>query len=332
MIASDKLAAWLGSREQQIRSHAAVEQFVDEWSGGALMGQLEQELTFMPERTPQAMLAASRRFLDKMDDIEGMIAALIERSRADPFFLPPMTPLTSDLHSGLVLFHRPDLSIVFGVSSIEMMAGKKAAPRRRPGSVVFTGFHNLFRYVKASDAVLSFWELPPSDGPFSAATAPHCRMTGRRRIRDGEDVLTDGSRESFIVDHATGDLVYFQVVVRAGCAPLTIEYDADTRRFMGATGTDEAGARVQMMSTLLREMGREDAVPWLRAQLPGSDFHIRWHVMRELLALDAEAVLPDLRAMAAADPHPEVRAAAARTLELFFADAPEPEEALACPA
>ena len=43
--------------------------------------------------------------------------------------------------------------------------------------------------------------------------------------------------------------------------------------------------------------------------------------MREFLALDAEAALPSLKKMAARDPHPEVRAAAARTLELV-----EPEE------
>jgi len=45
--------------------------------------------------------------------------------------------------------------------------------------------------------------------------------------------------------------------------------------------------------------------------------------MRELLALDADAALPPLRRMADRDPHPEVRAAARQTLELFFADEPE---------
>jgi hypothetical protein len=44
--------------------------------------------------------------------------------------------------------------------------------------------------------------------------------------------------------------------------------------------------------------------------------------MRELLALDADVALPHLRRMAADDPHPEVRATARRTLDLFFADEP----------
>jgi HEAT repeats len=332
MIASEKLAAWLGSREQQSASHAAVARFVDEWSGGPLMCQLDRELALMTQKTPQAVIAAARRFLDRVEDIEGLIAALIARSAADPFFLPPMHPVTSELHSGILLFHRPELSIAFGVSTIDMMAGKKAGPRRAPGSIVFTGLHNLFRYVKAGNAVLSFWEVARIEAGFSAATAPKCRRTGRRRIADGDEVLTDGSCQSFIVDHAEGDLVYFQVVVRTGCAPLTVEYDADTCSFIGATGTDEGGSRVQMMASLLREMDREDAVPVLREAMAGTDFYIRWHIMREMLALDAEAALPDLRRMAAHDPHPEVRAAAAQTLRLFFAEADVHEEPLACHA
>ena len=51
-----------------------------------------------------------------------------------------------------------------------------------------------------------------------------------------------------------------------------------------------------------------------------SPFYARWYLMRELLALNAEAARPVLEAMASADPHPEVRAAALQTLEMFFGE------------
>ena len=51
--------------------------------------------------------------------------------------------------------------------------------------------------------------------------------------------------------------------------------------------------------------------------------------MRELLALDAGAAHPHLLRMAQVDPHPEIRAAASQTLDLFFAD---PAEEIACRA
>lgn len=144
--------------------------------------------------------------------------------------------------------------------------------------------------------------------------------------------MVDGSRESFVVEHAEADIVYLQATIQTGAAPLTVEYDSQTLAFVNASSTDEASSRVQMMVTLLRAMDRADAVPVLRQLLNSPHFYVRWHIMREMLALDAEAALPDLRRLAATDPHPEVRAAARQTLELFFDDEPALEEVAACHA
>jgi HEAT repeat protein len=140
----------------------------------------------------------------------------------------------------------------------------------------------------------------------------------RRRIADGELLQLDGRRETFVIDHASSDLVYLQAVTSAGRAPLTVEYDSDTFGFVGASSTDEVSSRTQMMLALLRTMDRQDAVPLMIGLLGDKNFYARWQAMRELLALDAEAALPHLQAMAAADPHPEIRAAAAATLLACF--------------
>lgn len=331
MIAGEKLAAWLRDPEGQMRSHAAVEAFVEQWSRAPLMGALTRDLEAMRDPTPAAIVERAREFFDAIPDIQELLDALIASSRADPFFIPPLHPLTSDIHSGLLLFHHHELSIGLGVTSIDQLAAKKAR-RSGPASVGFTGVWNLFRYIKAGNAVVSLWEAPPIDAGFQALDAGQCRRTGTRRLSDGDEILLDGSRESFIIDHADGDILYLHALIRSGAAPLTAEYDSETRRFIGATSTDEASSRVQMMVTLLREMDREDAVPVLRAFLTSPHFYTRWHVMRELLALDADAVLTDLRAMAESDPHPEVRAAARQTLAMVFDEAPVEGELEPCRA
>jgi len=331
MIAGDKLAAWLGDRAGQRRSQAAVQAFADEWSGAPLMAELTRDLSAMTDPQPEQVIEAARSFFDRVEDLDALVHALIARCRADPFFIPPLHPLTSEIHAGLLVFDHKELSIGLGVTGVDMLAAKKAF-RRGPASVGFPGMWNLFRYLKAGNALISFWEAPRVGPEFSAATAGQCRRTGRRRIADGEEILIDGSHESFIVDHAESDMVYLQAMVRTRAAPLTAEYDSDTRAFIGATSTDEASSRVQMMATLLREMDRGDAVPVLREFLGSPHFYTRWHIMRELLALDAEAVLPDLRRMAAEDPHAEVRAAATQTLTLFFDEEVQAAEAQACHA
>ncbi len=174
---------------------------------------------------------------------------------------------------------------------------------------------------------MSFWEAPPAGADFVAAQAKRARFVRQDRLQDGDEVLIDGARESFVIEHATSDMVYFQAMVHAGAAPLATEYDRQTLEFLSASTTDESSSRIQMMVSLLRAMDREDALPLMERELASPHFHTRWHVMREMLALDAEAALPALKRMAAGDPHPEVRTAATSTLAAFFSD----EKAAQCP-
>jgi len=330
MIAGESLAAWLADRAGQQQTRAGVEAFVREWNGERILGELHAELTGLADPRRDQVIDLARRMFDRIP-LPELMQALIARCRSDPFFLPPLHPLTSEVHSGLLLFHHAELSVGLGVTGLDMLAAKKAF-RRGGASIAFTGVSNLFRYVKAGDALVSFWESPRIAQGFRAEQAGQCRLVERRRIADGEEFLVDGRSQSFVVEHATGDIVYLQATIQTGAAPLTVEYDSDTHVFINATSTDEESSRVQMMATLLREMDRGEAVPVLRELLKSPHFYTRWHIMRELLALDAEAALPDLQRLAEKDPHPEVRAAARQTLDLFFHDEPTVEEAQACHA
>jgi hypothetical protein len=185
----------------------------------------------------------------------------------------------------------------------------------------------VYRFLKGGRAIFSFWE---TTGLASEGQGP-CRLVGRRRIEDGETLELDGRYQSFVVDHAEGDLVYLHTRTPVGASALVAEYDSSTLEFIGGSSTDEASSRMQMMLSLLRLMDRADAIPLFRRALGSSHFYARWHAMREFLALDPRLALPHLRKMAQADPHREVRAVAAQTLRAFFAEeAAEREEELRC--
>ncbi|HEV2817371.1 MAG TPA: HEAT repeat domain-containing protein [Allosphingosinicella sp.] len=316
MIASAALAAWLADRNRQYQSHVAIEALARDWSRHRLVTGLMRRLSQLPDRSDGAIIEAARGFFDDEDGIAELVGSLIAASRRDLFFRPPFQPMISEIHSGLLLFHNPFLSIALGVSGIETLAAKKTASRG--GSVIFTGVTSLYRYLKAGGATLSFWEAPPITDDFVAAQAGQCRLVERRRIEDGEEVLVDGRYQSLIVDHASSDIVYLQATIRCGAAPLSVEYDSDTLSFIGASSTDEASSRLQMMVSMLRTMERHDALPLIQEALNSPHFYVRWHIMREMLAMDADAALPALRRMAEKDPHPEVRAAARQTMDMFF--------------
>ena len=322
MIPGETLAQWLSDRDAQRRSHERVDAAAKRWSHHPLMTQLDREVVELRPRTAEALLAAARRFMDRTAEIEAMMAELIGISRVEPYFRPPFHPLINEVQTSLLLYHHPDLSISLGVTGVDMLAAKKTS-RKGGASINFNSYSTLLRFLKAGGATLSFWESPEIRDDFSAREVGSCRLVECRRIEDGEEVLIDGRRQSFVIEHAETDILFLQAVARAGCAPVGVEYDSDSLEFVGATSADEASSRVQMMVSLLRALGREDAFPLFEEALCAQPFYTRWHIMREMLAMDADAARPSLERMAAADPHPDIRAAARQTLDMVFDPAPE---------
>ena len=332
MIPGAALAEWLADRGAQAKTQQRLDAATRRWSAAPLMTRLDREVVELDPRTPDALLAAARRFMDRTGEIDAMMAELIAGSREDPFFRPPFYPLVNEVQQSLLLYHHPELSLSLGVTGVDMLAAKKAG-RTGPASINFNGYATLLRFLKAGRATLSFWEAPPIGDDFSAADVGPCRLVDCRRVEDGEEFVFDGRFQSFVIEHAESDILFFQAVARADAAPVSIEYDCDSLQFIGASSTDEASSRLQMMVSLLRALGRDDAFPLFEEALASPQFYTRWHVMREMLAMDAEAALPSLRRMAAEDPHPDIRAAARQTLAMFFEEAPAASEGdVACPA
>jgi len=328
MMLGEALGRWLADAQGQAETMAAIEASGRDLRESAPMRDLRRELASAGRGGAEAVLAAAARFLNRTDAVEGPLRAMIRAALADPFCRPPLRTVSSAAHLGLLLVDDPALSILLTVTPPDEVATWKTG-RAGPASIRFGGQRTISKFLKAGGATLSFWEAPEIHAGFTAETSGRCRLAGRRKIGDGETFPLDGRRQSFVIDHAVSDIVCLQAVTPLEAAPLAVEYDSATLAFAGASSTDEASSRVQMMVSLLRIMDRLDAAPLIRDVLASPHFHVRWHAMREFLALDAELALPDLRAMAEADRHPEVRAAAAATLAAIVAEAAEESLCLA---
>lgn len=331
MIPAPALAEWLKDVDLQLKTRDGMEVVADRWSAHGLMRDLNDELDSIDLDDPRAIIAAAQRFMARDVDIEALIADMIRGAAADPFFRPPFLPVSSEISVGLLLWEAKNLSIALGVTGVDSLAAKKAG-KRGPASIGFTGFLTAYKFIKAGGATLSFWETDEIGPAFDSVAAGKCRLVERRPLIEGETILMDGRRQSFVIEHATSDVVYIQAIARPDAAPLAVEFDSETLDYVGAASTDEASSRIQMMVTFLRVMDRQDALPIIEEALASPHFFTRWHIMREYLAMDAERALPLLRDMAANDPHPQVRATAAQTLERFFPSHEEQQEDEPCPA
>lgn len=331
MRASAELTAWLADTSRQMESLRRIDDFAHDAARRPLFADLKRALQDLPEKTQANVRPLVEDFLGRDEELQRLFDDLIAACAADPYFRPPFPRVHSDLTAGLVLFEDPAVLIAINAMDVHALAQKRLNPEAGT-SLTFTGVPTLLKFLRGGDATLTIWEAPEIKGGFDAAHGGQCRIKERLRIADGDTLLIDGRRESFVVDHARSDIVYIHAGLRPEEAPVFVEYDSATHEYVGAASTDEAASRMQMMITLLRMMDRQDALPLFEEVLKSPHFFTRWHVMREFLALDADAALPHLKRLAASDPHPDVRAAARQTLERFFPEEADEEKEAPCPA
>ncbi len=313
MIVGDELLAWAHDRACQRDTQRAVNAFGADWPKRAVHQHFAAAIGCLRDPGLAEIVDTVRRLIESDAWVDVLVAALAQPLRDDPFFLLPFQSLSSELHSGLLVYEDDHVQIAASVGHAAQLAAKKAGSSG--GSINFSGQINVLRFLRAGGAWLSFWEAPPITENFSASNAGLCRHVASRRIADGETIVVDGRSQSYIVDHASANFLLLQAAIKTGQAPLGVEYDAATGRYLGCSATGDADSRIQMMTTLLRKLGGGEAAFRAVADLLDHPrFFVRWHAMRELLGIDPSAALPRLKTMAARDPHPDVRAAAVATL------------------
>ena len=313
MIVGKDLEIWLGDRPGQRRTRDAVDAFARAWNDGPVHRAFGAALAGLGAPAAEDVAAVVENFLADDFWVDLLVGGLIEALAADPYFEPPFAHINTDIHNGLVVYEDDHVSIAAGVTGAHQLAAKKNA-KGGPRSIAFSGQLTIFKFVRAGGARLSFWEAPAITEDFSAATAGRCAPAGERELRDGDMVVVDGRRQAFVIEHADANMIVVQATVKPGRAPLAVEYDSETLAYVGCSAADDTASRIQMISTLLRKLDCAAAFPAIAAFLAHPNFFLRWHVMKELLGLDARAALPHLREMAARDPHPEARRAAKAAL------------------
>ncbi len=321
MIVGEDLKAWLADRPRQRRTQAEIDAFGRDWGLSAVHRRFDEAFSAIAAPTAEKVAAAASALFADDGWVEILVESLAAKMRADPYFHPPFRPLMTDVHSGLLVYEHETVSIAIGVSTAAQLAAKKTAPRRGPTSVGFNGQYCVFKFVKAGGARFSFWEAPPITAGFTGAEAGTCVRTGERDIDDGEILEIDGRRQSYVIEKLRGNLFVLQASIALDQAPLGVEYDSASGAFVGCSAADDTASRIQMITTLLRKLDCDAALPAMAELLDHPDFFVRWHVMKEMLGLDVQLALPHLRRMAASDPHPDPRRAARAVLDRLEAPA-----------
>lgn len=299
------------ARERLIAARPRSLEIARAWRSGSLYRAIVERFEQagdLPEAA-EAVLAET--------DWAALLDPLIAALAANPFFEPPFRTSRDAVRTGLVLVDAPRASI-----SMSLLDGP-ALPR--PATIVFPGYTTVTRWLKAGGATLRRWEADPPAPDFSAVSAAPCRPLPPLALTDGAIHRCDGRTRTQLLSDASGPILQLVTTIRVGAAPLLREHRIADGALVRIVSVDEAASRTEMLLGFLRRSGRTDANPRFEAATRDPAFHTRWTAMREWLGLDARAALSRLIDMAANDPHPEIRTAAAATLATV-------EARLACPA
>ena len=323
MIAEHELSQWVGDPERYRQSEVAINAFAKSWNQGRSNRRIAATIAAVgADPSAEQLAGAVAGLFDDDSWTRDLISALSEAMKGDPFFVPPFRQINSDVHQGLVIYEDELLSIAAGVSGAGQLAAKKNVARGAT-SIGFSGQVGVLKFVKAGGCRVSFWEAPLITANFSAADAGVCRKVAERTIVDGETLVVDGRFQSFVIEHARANLVLLQATLKPDQAPLSVEYDSVSRAFVGCSAADDSASRIQMITTLLRKLEAVEAFPVIAEFLDNPNFYVRWHVMRELLGLDAVKALPFVERMAGDDAHVENRRAARSVLATVAAQSAE---------
>ncbi|WP_428628601.1 HEAT repeat domain-containing protein [Sphingopyxis sp.] len=231
---------------------------------------------------------------------------------ADPFARPPLRPVGGGDGGpgGLVLADR-------GAIRLTLQLWPFATHKAAAGPATFVPGRAALHILASGGAQLCQHHVvvtrAEDTGGFTASAAAPCHSTPPRPLRAGETLRLDTARQSFTLVPGQGDMLLLELTVQPP-SPLPIRtYDTASGRLLHVSASRRDSSFRAMALTLLRHLGRTDAAPLFVAETHSEDFAARWHAMRELVALDPAAAWAPLAQMAATDPHPEVRRAAAAT-------------------
>ncbi|HJU38997.1 MAG TPA: hypothetical protein VJ724_05440 [Tahibacter sp.] len=283
---------------------------------------------------PLAALAAqlpaaddTQPLLEAIGDLftDEFLLALLRRelenfSESDLYTLPAAV-IESETLSGVLLYADRDVTVTLSAFSpadvaLRRHARASGAATKKVG-ITMSAVDASMRFIRAGRTTMRLWsgDLIGFDTPLSGDIA--CADGQTRDIGPGSRVFVRGGRQSWTFDSADEPVLMLLVAAKRLNSPVNAQYDSTTRRLACVSAADDKSSRVQILSTFLRSMRPDVARDVLPTALAHRDHFVRWHVMRELVASDAQTARPHLERMRETDPHAQVARAAAATIALY---------------
>lgn len=312
------IAELRGNPALQRLAQARLEAALTEWRRLFGMAELEGELA---DYADGAGLGARLAPLFEPDDeaaaalVGGLVRAVTEALAEQPLGHLSLRHALDELAATLVLARSDAAALSLQVLDEAVLAGRPLAT-----TAVFQPSQAVARVLSGSGTA----RLVRANAHGKSLTSAPLDLQA------GLILHTDGLREALLVDRIDRQLVLLKLQRRSTATAPAREIDIASGRLLRQAAGSPRDSRLELVTALLGRMGRADAAPLLAAMVREPDSpQLRWHALRECLALDSGAGFAALTALAAnrADP---LAAPASELRAQLFAAHPQLGEAQSC--
>jgi hypothetical protein len=272
------IAALRGNPSLQHAAQARLEAALSDWRLEFGLTALESELGEFAEG---AMLGNGLAALFGADDAQGraLVGGLV-RSVSAALAEQPLGHLSlrhalDESAATLVLARSGAVAL-----SLQVLGGVVLAERPLATIAVFQPAQSVARVLRGSGQA-RLVRTRATEGPLEVAPLA---------LEMGLVLHCDGQREAMLIDKIDRPLLLLKLQRRSIAAAPARELDIASGAQLRQAASSPRDSRLELATALLGRMGRADAVPMLAAIAlePGSP-QLRWHALRECLALDSAA-------------------------------------------
>ncbi len=290
------------------------------WRSSCALDELELQLGGFSEGADlNALPALAILFAADGNAAQRLIARLVRHSAAalaeHQLAHLPLRHGLDDLAATLILARS-------GTAALSLQALDAAGLARRPpqSSAVFQPVQSIARVIKGMGSAR-----------LVRRTTKRCAVTPLDLCK-GMVLRFDGSRETLLIDRIEGPLLLLKLQRQVPGSKAAAEYDLESGALVRQASGSARESRLELATALLGRMGRSDAVPALAAMArePGSA-QLRWHALRECLALDSRTGFAALLGIAAS-PTDSLAIPAQQLRDRLIASHPQFAKAIPCPA
>ncbi|MFP7722614.1 HEAT repeat domain-containing protein [Lysobacter sp. A3-1-A15] len=310
------LSQYANNPDEQAKFFGAARAASDRHAELAEIALIKSSIGAMAAPTFEDMRPHFSRFLAS-DAIAGFFRNEVECSLESDIHQAQGQSIDNEAMTGLQFIDTDHFAVATVVADPTSVAFKKHRNRSKPSSIMMTPKDLLVRFIKGGNAVVTVYTCDAITDESPATPDTSCRVLRTFRVEDGDELVLRAGRDSFTFESAETVVCFAQAYAKQSTASVMPEFDSATHRLIGLSATNDKASRIQMMATILRLFEHGDAFEACLPFAGHTDYFVRWYVMRELLAIDADRAWPLVEKMAEQDPHPDVRRTARRTLEHF---------------